>query len=465
MTPLRSLSMRLVAGALLWCMAAFIVGGLVLASLFKSAVERALDERLQVIADTVTSLATVRANGDVGLRRPLSDNRFDRVFSGWYWQIDVPAHAGERARVLAHSRSLWDAELDLPAPARAAPDAFEDRRLVGGPDGQTLRALSRPVGLLGADRRFRLTVAADVSGMHQEIAGFNTTLWWSLGLMGAVLIVTLLIQVRIGLSPLGEVRRGLTAVRSGEAQRLTGHFPLEIEPLAQEVNRLLDHNRAVVERARTQVGNLAHALKTPLSVLSNASKTEAGLLGPMVGEQTGVMRAQVERYLARARTAASAEVLGARSPVRPVIEDIVRTLSKINRERGLSVEIDVPEQLLFRGERADLEEIAGNLLDNAFKWARGRIRVGLRSADVAGSAEGNEATAFLRLAVGDDGPGLPVDCREQALRRGARLDETVPGSGLGLSIVGDIVDAYRGHLALEESALGGLEAVVMLPRA
>lgn len=492
-----SLAFRLTAGAVIWCVLAFLLGGIVLASLFKGAIERALDERLEVVADNMTAVARVREDGSVVLTRPLSDSRFERVFSGWYWQIDglntedlpepdepegntgpsfendgsaatedlfeedpgadeimganEPISSDSGMWIIARSRSLWDEVLDLPPLDQ---DAMPDGAPISGPDGQSLRVLVRRIGLPGADRPYRLAVAADIADMRREVDAFNAALGWSMGLIGLFLVLTLLVQVRIGLAPLNTVRRGLAAVRSGQAERLTGRFPGEIEPLAHELNKVLDHNKSVVDRARTQAGNLAHALKTPLSVLSSAAERDPGPLSYTVLDQAATMRRQVDHHLARARTAASAQVLGARTAVYPALEGLLRTLRHINRDRTVKAELICPKTVIFRGEQQDLEEMAGNLLDNAFKWATARAQVIVARKD-----------SDLVLAVSDDGPGLPEDKREEVLRRGARLDETVPGSGLGLSIVQDIARAYGGELTLERSALGGLEAIVTLPRA
>ncbi len=472
MRPLNSLAVRLVAGALLWSLAGFLIAGIVLASLFRGAVERSLDDRLGTVAQNLLAVMQIEdegpGRGALSLRRPLADGRFDRVFSGWYWQIDAlpptPERRGGREergprRAVARSRSLFDEMLDLPP---LDGDIARGTFLVDGPDGQTLRVLTTRVGLPGADRPYQLAIAADISSMRKEIADFQTVLIWSLVIMSIVLVLMLLIQIRIGLAPLAQVRSDLAAVRSGRTTRLSGKFPAEIAPLADELNRVLDHNGAVIERARTQVGNLAHALKTPLSVLSNAAvsalDTKTGDaerdLGVMVREQTAVMRRQVDRYLALARTAASAQVLGARCLVDPVIDDITRTLARIRRGPDIILTRLGPQGLAVRGERGDVEEVVGNLLDNAYKWAASAVRITTaREADM------------VRLIIEDDGPGLSDGDRETALTRGGRLDETKPGSGLGLSIVGDIVDAYQGDVQLGRSDLGGLKVTVDLPRA
>jgi signal transduction histidine kinase len=281
-----------------------------------------------------------------------------------------------------------------------------------------------------------------------------------MAVLGFGILVALLIQVRFGLRPLEGVRRSLSQIRSGKATKLEGTFPTEIAPLADEINSLLEGNREVLERARTHVGNLAHALKTPLSVLTNEARTHPGEFGDQVGRAAVHMREQIDHHLARARMAASANVFGAHTPVAHAVSRLGRALERIYADNGIAIVIDCPETLGFRGEAQDLEEMAGNLLDNACKWARSRVV--LRATPLSEPRRGR--TAF-RITVEDDGPGVPEESRKAALKRGGRLDETKPGSGLGLSIVTEIAELYGGELTLVDSALGGLKAELVLPQA
>jgi signal transduction histidine kinase len=250
----------------------------------------------------------------------------------------------------------------------------------------------------------------------------------------------------------------LADIRAGNAEKLIAPYPEEIEPVASELNLLIQSNTEVVERARTQVGNLAHALKTPLSVLANEARLSGGDLGRKVEEQTQLMRDQVNMYLDRARRAARARTLGTSTDVREVLDALGRTLQRIHQDRNFTLTVECPPALRFRGERQDLEEMVGNLMDNAFKWAAGAIVVKASSVQ-------HEGRAWIEISVGDDGPGLPEERRQEALQRGKRLDETKPGSGLGLNIVKETAAMYDGRVRLGEAAAGGLEAVVRLPAA
>jgi signal transduction histidine kinase len=277
-----------------------------------------------------------------------------------------------------------------------------------------------------------------------------------------VLLLTTMFQVRFGLAPLKRITDSLAAIRSGNAERLSGNFPVEIAPLARETNALIESNKEIVERARTHVGNLAHALKTPLSVIVNEAAARPGdPLADKVQEQAAIMRDQVARHLERARIAARASVVGSVTDVAPVVEALARTMEKIHRDRGITVDVARTDAVRFRGERADLEEMLGNLVDNACKWAASRVAVEVMRERREGAAD----EPVVRLVVDDDGRGLSPAEREQVARRGQRLDETKPGSGLGLSIVTELAALYGGELKLGAAPSGGLRAELVLPAA
>jgi signal transduction histidine kinase len=438
-----SLALRLVVGGALWIALALGVGGVLLHELFRDHVERGFDARLEVLLEALVAVAEIDDEGTLSLGALPGEPRFERPYSGWYWQVRAPGAVEKR------SRSLWDTALAV-APAGAGPVVHETR----GPAGQTLRALSRDITLPGADRPFSFTVAADVAQLGEETRSFAVALAAALGVLGLGLITALLAQVRYGLRPLGAVRAELAEVRAGRRARLSGRFPAEVAPLAGELNAVLDHNAALVERARRHAGTLAHALKTPLTILANAAAAAEGPLAALAHEQAEAMRADIEHHLARARAAGGAGVIGARTEVAPVLEGLRRTLALLHRERALEVEVEVDGAPAFRGERQDLEEMLGNLMDNGCKWAARRVAVRARA---------NEGT--LAVSVDDDGPGLAAPRRADALARGRRLDETTPGDGLGLAIVDDLAALYGGTLALDDSPLGGLRATLTLPAA
>ena len=451
-----SLAFRLGAAAAIWSLLVLASGGLLLSSIFRQSVERSFDSRLEILLGSLIASADLDPEGHIYLTRNLSESRFQLAYSGWYWQVGK-AGTTERLR----SRSLWDQSLPLPSQA----DAVEQTEgplaaYVDGPEGHRLRVLERQVMLPGSEAAFSFAVSGDTEEIEAEVANFNGMIFTALAVLGGGLLIGLLIQVRFGLRPLEQVRRTLSRIRSGDADRLEGDFPAEIEPLVGELNSLLAYNQEVLERARTHVGNLAHALKTPLSVLANEAQANPGERSDMVARQTQAMREQIDRHLARARTAASANALGARAPVGETIGRLARTLARIYQERNITIDVSVPEHLTFRGEAQDLEEMVGNLLDNACKWAGSQVKISAEPAP-----DFRPGVAALRVRVSDDGPGLPEDQRNKAMKRGERLDETVPGSGLGLSIVSEIAELYGGSLSLCEGELGGLAAILYLPAA
>ena len=268
-----------------------------------------------------------------------------------------------------------------------------------------------------------------------------------------------LFQVRFGLLPLRQIERGLAGIRSGTSTTLEGDLPAEIEPLQSELNALIRSNQAIVDRARTQVGNLAHALKTPLAVISNEARGDKSGLGAKVIEQAEIMRQSMTRYLDRARMAARVGVIGRVTPVAPVIEPLVRTLQRIHQDKGVVITVECPADARFSGEKQDLEEMLGNLLDNACKWARREVTLTVEMPPSTSRARNRR----LSITVADDGPGLSDEQRARIGKRGLRLDETKPGSGLGLSIVMELVQSYGGTCELALAKEGGLAVHLSLP--
>ena len=454
---LNSLAARLIAAAAVWTLLGLLVGGYALSGNFRASVESDFDSSLKTELDDMIAAAEPDAQGDVSLQGRFADPRFERVYSGWYWQIAPEGPAGPSLKDAQISRSLFDRTIKITDSRNAAGVTWGHAE---GPDNQSLRFVSRriefPVSATPQKndvRAYTFLVAADVTVVESEVARFNGTLVWSFALLGLGLIGAIFFQVQIGLLPLRRVSEGLARIRAGSARRLDGDFPLEIAPLAGELNSLIEHSAEVVGRARTHVSNLAHFLKTPLTVLANEAGAHPGPLADAVLRQVTTMRRQVDHYLSRARAAGSLDVLGNRTPVKPVLDDLSRVLKRIHVERALSITVDCPPALAFRGERQDLEEMAGNLIDNACKWAHGRVAVSARRVS---------GTSFL-LTIDDDGEGLSPEERTQVGERGERLDQSVPGSGLGLAIVRDIAKLYGGSLTLDSGPLGGLEVRLGLP--
>lgn len=448
-----SLGARLFLSATLCCAIVLLLAGFGLTTFYRRSAERGFDERLSVyIKELVADLAAPpeaerQAIGDLG------EPRFDLPLSGWYWQII--RLDGDRPTVRT-SRSLVGGQLPKLLDQKLQPNARGLREsYVSGPDDRSLRVLEREIDV-GEDGRFTVAVAAPSDEIDGDIRDFRFALTLTFVLLGLALVASTLIQVRFGLRPLVRLGTAVGAVRTGEAPRITGRYPPDLAPLAGELNQLIDANREILERARTQVGNLAHALKTPLSVMMNEAATAQGHLPEIVQSQAAVMRDQVQYYLDRARAAALSGALGGVTEIAPSLDALIRTFTKISGDRAIVGSHTVPPGLRFRGERQDFEEMLGNLLDNAFKWAASTVNVSV-------AAQGDAAEERFALLIDDDGPGLPDEAKVEVLKRGRRLDETTPGSGLGLSIVVDLAKLYGGELSLETSPLGGLRARLSLP--
>jgi signal transduction histidine kinase len=452
-----SLALRLFLSATAWTVVILLVTGFVLSGLYRQAVERAFDRRLGVYLKTLIADVASPEIPNEKAGQTLGEPMFELPLSGWYWQVTrLDGSRQERHS----SRSLWDSNLprleDLHVPTGS--DGLR-RSYAQGPEEQRLRLVERTIDL-GDEGKFLVSVGGDAAEIDDEILSFDRALALTFAMLAVVLLLTTMFQVRFGLAPLKRISDSLAAIRSGSAERLQGTFPVEIASLARETNALIDANREIVERARTHVGNLAHALKTPISVMVNeAAARPDDPLAAKVTEQTNIMRDQVTRHLERARLAARVAVVGTVTDVVPVIHSLARTMEKTHHGKDLAVQIDMPPAARFRGEQQDLEEMVGNLVDNAFKWASARVAIEV------GLEQPEPGRPVVRIVVDDDGPGLTPAERQQVARRGRRLDETKPGSGLGLSIVVELAGLYGGELNLSNAPIGGLRAELVLPAA
>ena len=447
-----SLSGRLIFLAGLWSFLILLVAGLILYALQRQVTERGFDERLGVYVKEIVADLAAPADNDRQQIGDLGEPRFDLPMSGWYWQV---ARTDSERPVIRASRSLIGGQLAKLEDVGAEESRGVRKGYVIGPDDRRLRQFERRIDA-GEDGRYTIAVSAPADEILDDIRDFRIALTITFCLLFVALIVSTLLQVRLGLAPLARLRHSVGDVRVGSASRIDGDYPPDLRPLAGELNQLIESNREILDRARTHVGNLAHALKTPLSVIVNEADASPGPLASKVNEQATVMRDQVDYYLDRARAAALSGALGGVCDVAVSLDGLIRTFEKIYRLKDITSTVQVETALRFRGEKQDLEEMLGNLLDNAFKWTEDEVSVKVTAFE-------QDARPLLRLVVDDNGPGLPEVARAEVLRRGRRLDESKPGSGLGLSIVVDLAKLYGGHLALDASRSGGLRAVLVLP--
>ena len=455
----RSIATRLFISAGVVSVAILLIAGLILAAVYRSASEEAFDERLGVyLRALVADLAADRPGDDGGRAdmAQLGDPQFELTLSGWYWQIT--RLDGSKPDIRA-SRSLFAARLPRLADSGVQASVGGARRgYAKGPDERPLRMVERVIDT-GDQGVFLVQVAATTEEIDAQMNQFDLDLCISFGILALVLVGSSALQLRYGLLPLRRLQEGVTSIRRGETEKIDGVFPSDIAPLASELNLMIAANRDVVERARTQVGNLAHALKTPLSVIVNEAATDASPFSAKVSEQATVMRDQLAYYLERARAAVAASKIGSATEVTPVVRGLVRTFEKIYRDRDVTFAETGSEGIRFLGERQDLEEMIGNLVDNAGKWAAHAVTIDIGAEYRDPVSE----RAFFKVTIDDDGPGLPPGDRAAAIKRGRRLDESKPGSGLGLSIVDELAGLYGGVFKLDTSPASGLRAELTLP--
>jgi signal transduction histidine kinase len=440
--------------ALFWLSAGWLILALagtafLLTNLYSRALDTNLTNQLKFNIDTLTS-ATLDSTdphfGDVDVRDP----RFNRASTGWYWII-----RNEFGDVLASSRSIVGSEPPTLS-GEFGPDNYRTDILTDEA-GNRIRAIERSTTSNG--RPLRITVTGNLDESQALVGEFRGQTLTVLGAVGIALAIMSGIVARLALRPIDRLGQAIERVREGESETITGEYPREIAPLAEEVNELLRSNTQIIERARSQVGNLAHGLKTPLAVLRNeASAAKDNPLSAVVTSESEKMMQLVTTYLDRARIAARSAVVGKRADATMVMLRLVRVMQKLNTK--VTIAFKRPDASLpwFRGDEGDLEEMAGNLLDNACKWSKGQIAVTM-------VAERNATNQMLLIRIEDDGPGLTEEEAKKALRRGVRLDEKTPGSGLGLDIVKELVDVYGGSLQLKRSVLGGLLCELRLPAA
>ncbi|MER8904216.1 ATP-binding protein [Mesorhizobium sp. M0761] len=444
----RSLAFRVIGFSTIWAILTLIVIFTLITTLYRQASERGFDSLLSAHLFNLIGSVGVSESGQLTGAPDLGDLRFSEPNSGWYWSVE-PASEGVHGNL--HSSSMTTT---IPSPTVAEVpfnSSFQRSYSTDGIGDEQLEVFESEFVLDAKNRAARFRVMGNKTELEQEIATFQGRLLTYLSLFGVGMIAINAIAILLGLQPLRRVRNALAQVREGTAQRLDGRFPAEIEPLANETNALIENNKRIVERSRTQVGNLAHSLKTPLAVLINEGRALGGAKGQLIADQAASMQKQVDHYLQRARVAAQRDSVVYRTPVTPLVQRMVRVLQKLKPDVSLSLTLPAAD-IVFAGEREDLEELLGNLLDNAMKWAKSTVAVSVTPA----------AAGLFELSIEDDGPGIPEDKARDVLKRGRRLDETKPGTGLGLAIVADLVNEYGGALALERSTMGGLKAVVRL---
>lgn len=459
-----SLVMRLVRSAFLWAVPFLLIAAMIILWVYRSSTLTLFDDPLDatvtsLIASADSQLDNLQSEEIISLAREPLDPRYQQALSGRYWLIGQIYRDG-RIVPLRASRSMAGETLVITA--ENANLLFDQpgvtlRARTIGPDKEPLRFAARMAFLPGLDDTpLAMIAAADSRPASRAIFRFSLL---AIGLMSILIlgvIAAVFMQVRIGLKPLFDLRKQVVDVREGRGFRVSGHYPSEIYPLANELNGLIDHNSDVVKRAQTHVSNLAHALKTPIAVLRNEAESQETPLSSVVQRQTESMKKQVDHHLQRARAATRGQTIGALTAVNEVLDALARTMPRIYRDKDVKIKLDVADNLMFRGEKRDLDEILGNLIDNAFKWTRDKVTVKAQNSP--------HDETMLEVMVSDNGPGIDEKDYKEAIKRGARLDETTPGTGFGLAIVDDLARAYKGKMTLSQGPRGGLCVTVRLPR-
>lgn len=439
-----SLSRRMIFIAAGWIVVLLGVGGYALDRVIVSVVTRNFDEQLRLLVNSMIVSAELGPGGEVVLSRELADQRFIEPNSGAYWQI-----SGKGFDPFP-SRSLWDRRLKVMPGHNDREIHYYDSAEF--PDHR-LRVAELDLTLPNSPVRWRFQVAQSRDTLDGQIDSLRRTLVRSFLLLGLGLIVMAALQTWYGLQPLRKVRSEIARLRAGQSKRIEGAMPAEVAPMVGELNALVEHNDRQAEEARRHAGNLAHALKTPLSVIMNAAAAGQADLGPSVIREARTMRRQIDHHLARARAVGRRGSAHSRAQVWPSVEAVERAVARLYP--NVRIDIDGRQDLVAHIERQDLDEILGNLVENAAKYGGGSVFI------TAGAQAG-----FVEILVEDDGRGIPEADRIRIFDRGVRLDSGKPGTGLGLAIVRDVAEIYEGTVSLEESEdLGGLLVRLRLPAA
>ena len=456
-----SLARRIMLAAAVWGVVVLVGGAFALSALYRaqtlSLLEEDLDQTLITLTRDMTREGAFLPDGRVTDDNHVflsTDSRFQTQYSGRYWAIVAVNAEGEQVGDL-RSRSLWDEAVPITPRLLARSLAATGTTQFGsapGPAGQRVHAAVKAILVENRATPLVLVAAADRAQNDAAAVRFRNMLLGTMIVLFGGVFAAMVAGIRYSLRPLVKLGHDVSEIREGTRLKLADDYPSEIQSLTEELNKLIDHNKQVVERARTHVGNLAHALKTPIAVLKNEA-TGTTQLDDVVRRQAEAMQTNVEHYLKRARMAARAEALGARTEVRPVLDGLSRLLNRLYDAKGIEVTIQGPAGATFRGEQQDLEEMVGNLMENACKWARADVTVTV-----------TDSPEEMRIDVDDDGPGLTEEARAGALKRGVRLDETTPGTGLGLSIVTELAELHKGVLELDEAPAGGLRARLRFPK-
>jgi signal transduction histidine kinase len=441
----KTLSIRIIAFSGAWVVAALIISAALLLHFYRDHVAQHYDAHVNMHLEELIRASGFGSDDTFSLKFLPSDPRYDELNSGWYWEVRQSGVS------LKQSPSLGGYKFDI---SNIQPTTSKLVYEMLGPVFEPIRMHILEIKQAGNLDPLVFLTSAPTTNYTDDVLNYSDHIIFSFVLLGIGLLLSVVLQVRIALKPLNAIGKEISDIREGKYFKLSRDYPTDVQPLVDELNNLLDHNIVLLKRARNQLGDLAHSVKNPLTVINNETDNMQPARKELILKQTSDINDNIDHYLSRARTFGAENILGARSEVKTVVEDLVYTMQKLNQDRELEYDISKLEECTFRGETQDLEELLGNLIDNACKWAKSRIEISSEVRD-----------GRLLLAVVDDGPGIPIGEIENVKRRGHRLDETKPGHGQGLGIVKDITSLYGGSMSLIVSALGGLRAELNLPAA
>ena len=445
---MNSLAVRLFFSATVWIILTLVSAGLLLSDLNKNSNFKAFDDRLNLSLETLIGASRLDSSDGITVVSTIGDPRYFQPYSGWYWQIN------DGAKTLARSRSMWDQVFTI------------DKRLIGGRsqfvsqvqsndrqvkkiEKKKLHIIQREISFPGYKNLVTFTVSGDTQEYQENIKKFDKTLSTILIALGVGLMFAVFLQVNFGLLPLNKIKTALFKIRNGDEKNLQDPYPLEVQPLATEINNLLEHNEKIIKRAKTHVGNLAHVLKTPLAVVSNEIDENDKILST----QVQLMKRQIDRYLKKAHLDSVGKVTKEKINIVELSNKMIRIFLKLYPSKDIQMSSNLEKGYVLSSFE-DMEEVIGNIVENSCKWAGKRVLLEIK--------ESNDNN--IHMVFSDDGPGLPQDKMKKVFARGFRLDEQTPGTGLGLNIVKDIVETTKGKVWLTKSSeLGGLEVNIKLP--
>ena len=445
---MNSLAVRLFFSATVWIMLTLVSAGLLLSDLNQNSNFKAFDDRLNLSLETLIGASRLDSSDGITVVSTIGDPRYFQPYSGWYWQIN------DGAKTLARSRSMWDQVFTI------------DKRLIGGRsqfvsqvqsndnqlkkiEKKKLHIIQREISFPGYKNPVTFTVSGDTQEYQENIKKFDNTLSTILIALGVGLMFAVFLQVNFGLLPLNKIKTALFKIRNGDEKNLQDPYPLEVQPLATEINNLLEHNEKIIERAKTHVGNLAHVLKTPLAVVSNEIDGKDKILS----NQVQLMKRQIDRYLKKAHLDSVGKVTKEKINIIELSKKMIGIFLKLYPSKDIQMSSNLEKGYVLSSFE-DMEEVIGNIVENSCKWAVKRVLLEIK--------ESNDNN--IHMVFSDDGPGLPQDKMKKVFARGFRLDEQTPGTGLGLNIVKDIVETSKGKVWLTKSSeLGGLEVNIKLP--